>query len=473
MSNVLWDVTSIAQAMDAEQQGTMPEGVSGLSIDSRTIGAEDAYFAIKGDVHDGHAFVAAAHANGAGLSVVARDQVASLGADAGPLLVVDDVLRALEKLGIAARERMGGKVVAITGSVGKTTTKEALRTALAPSGAVHASVSSFNNHWGVPLTLARTPQDTAFGVYEIGMNHAGEITPLVGFVQPHVAVITNVAAAHLGAFNSIDDIARAKAEIFNGLDATGTAVLNADDPRLPLLRDLALEAGVTNIVTFGEGDGADTRLQRLVEHPNCSCVTADIMGQPITFKIGTPGRHIVQNALAVLTVCRLVGADLAKAGLALADLGAVKGRGERHTLNVGAGTALLIDESYNANPASQRAALAMLGQAEPTMPRGRRIAVLGDMLELGEQSKTLHEDLASTVRDNADIAFLAGAEMKALASVLSAHMPVIHADNAEALGGQLLTELRAGDVIMVKASLSLGFAKIVKLLMDNHGQPTA
>lgn len=469
----LWTAADMVKAMGADMRGEPPIGVTGLSIDSRTIASGEAYFAIKGAAHDGHAFVAAAHTNGAALSVVARDKVGSLEGETGTLLVVEEVLPALEKLGIAARARFTGQTVAITGSVGKTTTKEALRTALAPSGPVHASVSSFNNHWGVPLTLARTPADTAYGVYEIGMNHAGEITPLVGLVRPQIAVITNVAAAHLGAFDSIDGIAHAKAEIFTGLNSSGTAVLNADDPRLPLLTDLAHKAGVKNIVTFGEAEGADTRLERLVEHPACSCVTVDVMGQPMTLKIGTPGRHIVQNVLAVLTVCRLLGADLALAGLALADLGAVKGRGERHELFIGNGTATLIDESYNANPASQRAALAMLGSSEPSGARGRQIAVLGDMLELGEQSKKLHEELAQAVRDNADIAFLAGPDMKALAKALRPHMLVIHAMSAEELGPMVLDELREGDVVMAKASLSLGFAAIVKLLLDKHGQGTA
>jgi UDP-N-acetylmuramoyl-tripeptide--D-alanyl-D-alanine ligase len=469
----LWTVADMARAMGANVRGEPPVGVTGLSIDSRTIADGEAYFAIRGDAHDGHAFVAGAHGNRAALSVVAGDKVETLKGETGTLLVVDEVLPALEKLGIAARDRFTGQTVAITGSVGKTTTKEALRTALAPSGTVHASVSSFNNHWGVPLTLARTPADAVFGIYEIGMNHPGEITPLVGFVRPQVAVITNVAAAHLGAFDSVDRIAHAKAEIFNGLDDAGTAVLNADDPRLPLLTDLARKAGVKNIVTFGEADGADTRLQRLVEHPNCSCVTADIMGQPMTLKVGAPGKHIVQNVLAVLTICRLFGADLALAGLALANLGAVKGRGERHELFIGNGTATLIDESYNANPASQRAALKMLGLAEPTAARGRRIAVLGDMLELGDTSKKLHEELASTVRENADMAFLAGEDMAALAAVLRAHMPVIHTATAGELASHLLDEVREGDVIMAKASLSLGFASIVKLLLDKHGQGTA
>ncbi len=379
----------------------------------------------------------------------------------GPLLIVDDVLVALEDLGRAARARATCPVVAVTGSVGKTTTKEAMRTAFAACGPVHASAASFNNHWGVPLTLARMPRDTAYGIFEIGMNHPGEITPLVGMVQPDVAIITNIAPVHLGAFASVDDIARAKAEIFSGLVPGGTAVLNADDPRFAMLSDWAREAGVANIVTFGEAEGADVRLERIAEKPDCSCIDVDVMGTPMTLRVGTPGRHIVQNVLAVLAAVKLSGADLAQAGLALADLGAVKGRGQRHVLPWNGGNVLLIDESYNANPASIAAALTMLDAAA----EGRRIAVLGDMLELGDESNALHAGLAGDVRATCDVLYLAGDEMRALESQLSGEMPVTLGADADELARLLATELRAGDTVMVKASNSLRFDRIVDYLV--------
>ncbi len=462
----LWTTQAMIEAMSARPLGDMPQDVTGISIDSRTIADGEAYFAIKGDVHDGHKFVASAHANGGGLSVVSEQWVDRLEGETGPLLVVDDVLKALERLGIAARARTDAKIVAVTGSVGKTTTKEALRTALAPSGPVHASDKSFNNHWGVPLTLARMPQDTDFGVFEIGMNHPNEITPLVKMVRPHIAIITIVAAVHLGAFDSVDGIAHAKAEIFDGLEPGGTAILNADDERLGLLSDIAAQKGVSNIVTFGGAQGAEARVEKLVQHGSCTCLTADILGNSMVVKIGAPGRHIVQNVLAVLATADLAGADLAKAGLAMADLSAVKGRGQQHKLKSPTGPYMLIDESYNANPTSMSAALSLLGSAQ-VKDRGRRIAVMGDMLELGPTSWDLHAGLAAAVRENnIDMVYLAGPEMAALHETLAGEMPSAYAQTIDDLVEPIASELRQGDVLMAKASLGMGFAKLINHLLD-------
>ena len=270
MSSMLWTMQAMIDAMDASLVGAKFDGVNGISIDTRTLEAGDAYFAIKGDVHDGHKFVAAASKAGASVSVVAKDKVDSLEGETGSLLVVDDVLIALERLGAASRARTDAKIIAVTGSVGKTTTKEALRTALGACGKVHASAASYNNHWGVPLTLARMPEETDFGVFEIGMNNPGEITVLVKMVLPDVAIINNVAAVHLGAFNSVDEIAHAKAEIFDGLKADGIAILNADDKRIELLRKIAKSKGVSNIRTFGEADSADVHMDKIVLHGSCS-----------------------------------------------------------------------------------------------------------------------------------------------------------------------------------------------------------
>ena len=468
MTDLIWTLDDMVAAMDATLEGPAPAGVTGISIDSRTIGSGEAYFAIKGDVHDGHKFVAAAAGAGAALSVVSVGKRDELAGETGTLLVVDDVLRAMECLGIAARARMAGRVIAVTGSVGKTTTKEALRTALAPSGNVHAAAASFNNHWGVPLTLARMPADTDFGVFEIGMNHPGEITPLVKMVRPHVAIITNVAAVHLGAFNDVDEIALAKSEIFSGLEADGVALLNADDPRLGIMRQEADKVGVTRVVTFGESKGANAHMDKLIMHGSCSCLTASILGEAMAVKIGAPGRHIVQNLLAVLAACQLAGADLARAGLAMADLEAVKGRGQQHKLTMPKGSFRLIDESYNANPTSMSAALALLG-ASRLRDGGRRIAVLGDMLELGPTSADLHAGMASAVHEhNIDRIYLAGPEMKALADKLGSTNACIHALTIDDLIGPIRDDLRDGDILMAKASLGMGFARLIDDLLRTH-----
>ncbi|MDD9909163.1 MAG: UDP-N-acetylmuramoylalanyl-D-glutamyl-2,6-diaminopimelate--D-alanyl-D-alanine ligase [Ahrensia sp.] len=460
---MLWSVDDMAKAMDARLQGDMPDCVTGISIDSRTIGPGEAYFAILGDVHDGHKFVAAAHGNGGAVSVVSADWVDRLEGETGPLMIVDDVLPALEKLGEAARARSKAKIIAVTGSVGKTTTKEALRTALAPSGTVHASDKSFNNHWGVPLTLARMPQQADFGVFEIGMNHPNEISPLVKMVRPHIAMITIVAAVHLGAFDSVDGIAKAKAEIFDGLEPDGHALINADDKRFDMQVAFARAKGISNIVSFGEAKTADARIEKLVEHGSCSCLTATVLGHDMVVKIGAPGRHIAQNVMAVLASCELAGADLAKAGLAMASLGAVKGRGQQHILQSPSGPYRLIDESYNANPTSMRAALALLAAAQ-VKARGRRIAVMGDMLELGPTSAQMHADLAEDIKKlGIDKVYLAGPEMKALHKRFTNS---IHANTIDDLIAPIAQDLREGDVLMAKASFGMNFAKLIDHLLD-------
>jgi UDP-N-acetylmuramoyl-tripeptide--D-alanyl-D-alanine ligase len=312
----------------------------------------------------------------------------------------------------------------VTGSAGKTTTKEALRHVLSPSGKVHASAASFNNHWGVPLTLARMPADTDFGVFEIGMNHPGEITPLTKLVRPHIAIITLIAAAHLGFFKDLDEIAQAKAEIFAGVAKGGHALLNRDDARYKLLRRLAGEAGVAHIHGFGAHDRAEVRLLNAKYLDDGSMITAKVFDEEFSAKIGVPGRHMVQNALAVLGAAHLAGADMAKTCEALSSLQAEKGRGQRHRLKVGDGVFTLIDESYNANPTSMEAALDMLAAA-PAERGGRRIAVLGDMLELGEHSRELHTKLAGPLQASGiDQLYLAGPEIKVLAEAVPDDMDV-------------------------------------------------
>ncbi|HYU11790.1 MAG TPA: UDP-N-acetylmuramoylalanyl-D-glutamyl-2,6-diaminopimelate--D-alanyl-D-alanine ligase, partial [Stellaceae bacterium] len=393
--------------MGAACVGPLPDIVAGVSIDSRTIGRGEAFFAIQGDARDGHDFVAAALQSGAGLAVVAKDKRAAF-ADDAPLLVVPDVLAGLTDLARASRARSGARIVAVTGSVGKTGTKEALRLVLAKSGATHASVASYNNHWGVPLSLARMPPSAHFAVFEIGMNHPGEITPLTRLVRPHVAIVTTVEPVHLEYLGSLDAIADAKGEIFSGLEPGGAAIINRDNSQYQRLRRAAEAAGAS-VVSFGDHAEAGARLLKVSLHAESSAVHARILGTEVTYKVGAPGRHIVMNSLAVLAAASLVGADLALASLALAALEPPTGRGQRITLSLpGGGSALLIDESYNANPASMRAALALLGQAR-TGRKGRRIAVLGDMLELGPAGTELHRGLAEPIRaHDIDLVFCAG-----------------------------------------------------------------
>ena len=459
----LWTTDAMAAAMRAERSGQLPPTVTGISIDSRSIGQSEAYFAIKGDVHDGHDFVEAALANGAALAVIAQGRRAQFAADA-PLLVVPDVLAALAMLGAAARQRLAGKVIAVTGSVGKTSTKEALRHVLSAQGETHASVASFNNHWGVPLTLARCPASAAYAVFEIGMNHAGEIEPLVKLVRPDVAIITTVEPVHLEFFASVEAIADAKAEIFLGVEPGGAAVLNIDNPQFARLAKAAAAAGVQRIVSFGENERADARLLTLSLHPVSSAVHARILKQDITYKLGMPGRHMAINSLAVLAAASLAGADLARSALALSQMQPPAGRGARLQLGLPAGRSLLIDESYNANPASMRAALDVLGQAAVAKP-GRRIAVLGDMLELGVTGPQLHAGLAAAIDANRiDLIFCCGPLMQSLWEALPSSRRGGYAGDSAALESQVIGALRAADVVMVKGSAGSKMKRIVTAL---------
>ena len=471
-AKALWAVDAMAAAMQARGEGPLPKTIGGISIDSRTLSPGDAFFAIAGDNRDGHAFVEAALKAGAGLAVVAKNKRDTLPTDV-PLLVVDDVLDALRDLAHAARARLTGKVIAVTGSVGKTSTKEALRLVLSREGETHASAASYNNHWGVPLSLARCPADVRFAVFELGMNHVGEIGPLSRLVQPDIAIITTVAPVHLEHFPSIDAIADAKAEIFEGLIEGGIAILNRDNEQFNRLADRALDARVSRVVSFGEEAGADAQLTRCVLQPDFSTVQARILGDDVTYKLGAPGRHLVMNSLAVLAAAKLAGADLAMAALALADLQPASGRGTRIMLDVPGGQALLIDESYNANPVSMAASIALLGQAQPG-PRGRRIAVLGDMLELGPQSGALHAGLAQPIVDHAvDLVFCAGPAMRNLWEALPSNRRGGYANDSGALEPQVLDAVSGGDAIMIKGSFGSKMTPIVKALQRKFASRAA
>ncbi|WP_315923876.1 UDP-N-acetylmuramoylalanyl-D-glutamyl-2,6-diaminopimelate--D-alanyl-D-alanine ligase [Mesorhizobium sp. SP-1A] len=463
---LLWTSDALVEATGGRPVGNMPAGVTGISIDSRSLQPGDAFFAIKGETMDGHDFATAAVRAGAGVLVVSEAKLAALGRLTAPMIVVPDVLAALERLGTAARARAAARIIAVTGSVGKTSTKEALRHVLSAVGTVHASDKSFNNHWGVPLTLARMPADCDYAVFEIGMNHPGEIRPLVRMVRPHVALITLIAPAHLGFFRSMDEIAEAKAEIFEGLEPGGVALLNRDDPRTKLLEKLARQAGVERIATFGENPRSTYRLLDSALHADHSTMavkigTAKSGGEEIVARVGAPGRHMVQNALAVMGAAHLVGADMARVSLALGDLSAEAGRGRRHVLAHPHGQIVLIDESYNANPASMKAALSLLRNT-PVAEGGRRVAVLGDMLELGVHSEKLHAALAPLVVDaDVGLVLLAGPHMASLAKALPSDLDVAIRATADELKPLLLQALRGGDAVMIKSSKGIGLAKLV------------
>jgi len=463
----LWTVEAMAAAMRAARAGRLPRSIPGISIDTRTVLPGEAFFAIKGDNRDGHDFAEAALKAGAGLAVVAADKRDDFAKDA-PLLVVADVLDGLRDLARAARARTQAKILGVTGSVGKTGTKEALRLALGRQGETHASAASYNNHWGVPLSLARCPQTARYAVFEMGMNHAGEIAPLTRLVRPQVAIVTTIEPVHLEFFRSVEAIADAKAEIFLGVESGGAAVINRDNPQFSRLEDSAKRAGVARIVSFGEHARAEARLVNCSLQPDGSTVQARILGTDVTYKLGAPGRHLVLNSLAVLAAVGLVGADLALAALALAELQPASGRGARLTLTLPGGEALLIDESYNANPASMRAALALLGQADVGQ-RGRRIAVLGDMLELGTRGEELHHELAGAARAHGiDLVFCCGPLMRALWEALPSACQGSYAETSTALEPLVLAAIQPGDAVMVKGSLGSRMAPIVKALQSRY-----
>ncbi|MFT4056752.1 MAG: UDP-N-acetylmuramoyl-tripeptide--D-alanyl-D-alanine ligase [Novosphingobium sp.] len=465
---VLWDADAIARAVKGEASGDFT--VSGVEIDSRDVQPGDLFFALKGEAMDGHRFVEAAFAKGASAVVVDRPVD-------GPHILVEDTMEALERLGAAARLRARGPIIGVTGSVGKTGVKEMIFAALDRSsrGDAHRSVKSYNNHVGVPLSLARMPSRARYGIFEMGMNHAGEIAALTRQVRPNVALITTIAPAHIEMLGSEEAIADAKAEIFEGLEEGGTAVIPADSPHFLRLRDAALALGA-KVVSFGKAADADVRLLDAVPAiGGGSLVTIDMGDRRVCYTVAAPGEHQAINSLAVMAAVRAVKGDLGAAGVALAEMGGLAGRGARMEIDVEGGKALLIDESYNANPASMRATLAQLGRT----PAKRRIAVLGSMKELGSHGPDYHAGLAEPIREaGVDYAILVGDEMSALAvelgksgaSGLGKPLPFAHcatvreaAENLRAFG------LERDDAILVKGSNSVGLAALVATLSKTEG----
>ncbi|MEM6939906.1 MAG: UDP-N-acetylmuramoyl-tripeptide--D-alanyl-D-alanine ligase [Pseudomonadota bacterium] len=439
---------------------------TGVSIDTRTLEEGDLFVALK-DVRDGHAFVADALAKGAAAAMVSHVP-ADLGPDA-PLLIVADVLAGLEALGKAGRARSKARVAAVTGSVGKTSTKEMLRSIFSAQGQTHASHASYNNHWGVPLTLARLPQEAAFAVIEIGMNHPGEIAPLSRMTRPDVAMLTTIAAAHLEAFDDINGIAVEKASIFEGVPAGGVAVINADIAETGVIKAKASACRLQTL-EFGE-KATDFRLHQVQVADDVTVVQAEAAGTTLLFKLATPGRHFAMNALGALAVAEALGADLALACQSLGRWTPYEGRGVRERIQldlVDARLALeLIDDSYNANPTSMAAALDVLAAAQTRdntgrVNKGRRIAFLGDMRELGPKSQALHEELAKLeALTDIDVVHCIGPQMGALHSLLPEAKRGVWTETAEEMVGQLRRVLDSGDVVLAKGSLSMQLSLVV------------
>jgi UDP-N-acetylmuramoyl-tripeptide--D-alanyl-D-alanine ligase len=449
--SALWTSDEIAAATGGTAS-TLFE-VTGVTFDSREVGPGDLFVAMPGTVHDGHTFIDAAFAAGAAAALVS--QVVE-----HPHVLVEDVFAALQALGRAGRDRCDATIIGVTGSVGKTSTKEALYAALdrCRPGKAHRSVKSYNNHTGVPLSLARMPRDAEFAVFEMGMNNKGEIAALTRQVRPHVAIVTAIAPAHIENLGSEEAIADAKAEILLGLEPDGVAIIPNDTPH----RDRLVKAArrhADRIITFGHGDADVHAVHAVSAGPAGSLISAALLERELTFTISQRGDHWVTNSLAVLAAVEAIGADVAVAGLALADLGGLKGRGQRHVVDVDGGEVLLIDESYNANPASMAATLKSLGaEADAT----RRIAVLGPMRELGEHSAALHAALAPAILDaHVDCLILIGDEMRPLAEQVVGKLALDLANDVDEATDTLLRTIHPGDAVLVKASNSVGLAKLV------------
>jgi UDP-N-acetylmuramoyl-tripeptide--D-alanyl-D-alanine ligase len=463
----LWTQAQIEMVLSCKASAAFPS-VGGISIDTRSLEHGDLFVALK-DARDGHDFVADAFAKGAGVALISAERAAQL-SGLGPVLPVADPLKALERLGMARRAQSKARIIAVSGSVGKTGTKEGLRVMLKAFGPTHASVASYNNHLGVPLTLARMPLDAVFGVYEIGTNHAGEIAPLTAQVRPDIALLTTVENVHIENFSSPEAIADEKAALYGGVVEGGVVLLPRDNRHYARLRRHAEQTHAGHILTFGAEADADIRLLDARLFPDHTTVTASVCGQRIIYDFGAPGQHLVTNSLAMIACAHVLGLDLAQAGAALSQVRPPKGRGERLTLSGHGISFTLLDESYNANPASMRAALALLAQT-PVGPKGRRIAVLGDMLELGAEAQALHQGLAGAIAEHGiDHVFAAGPLMRSLYEALPQSRQAGWQSGAEALFEPLFAALQTGDVVMVKGSFSSRMGEVIKALKDRYSE---
>jgi UDP-N-acetylmuramoyl-tripeptide--D-alanyl-D-alanine ligase len=450
----LWSTRDLLEATGGEMRA--PFDATGVSIDTRTLVSGDLFVALCGETGDGHDFVSQAFSKGAAGAMVHWEMT-------GRALVVDDTLRGLAGMGRYGRVRFRGRVVAVTGSVGKTTTKEMLRAILSAQAPTHAAVASYNNHWGLPLTFARLPRDFGFCVAEIGMNHPGEIEPLARLACPHVALITSIEKAHIGYLGSIEAIADEKAAILRGLKPGGIAILPADTPQLPRLRAAAAHS---QIVTFGSNPTADARLVSLETNAETTTAELNIAGDCVRVCLSAPGRHMALNALAAVTTARALGIPPKAAALAVDGFSPLTGRGARRQIALPGGTALLLDESYNGNGASMRAALSVLR----LLPGARHIAVLGDMLELGAEAEAEHLALAEHVAAAADKLYACCPMMQLLYDAVPAPLRGAHAPDSAALANIVAPLIRPGDALLVKGSLGSRMKLIVSAL-DRLAEP--
>jgi UDP-N-acetylmuramoyl-tripeptide--D-alanyl-D-alanine ligase len=461
LPNPLWTLEDLASLPDVRVMG-VPSLITGASIDTRTLQKGDIFFALQ-DVRDGHDFVPTAFDKGAALAVVERGREESL-KTFGALLAVPDVLQTMRDMGVKARERSSARRIAVTGSVGKTSVKDALLHVLSRQAETHASVASYNNHFGVPLTLARMPPSTTYGVFEMGMSAPFEILPLTHLVHPHVALITTVEPVHIEFFKNMEGIADAKGEIFAGLEHGGIAILNRDNPHFERMKAHALASKAGRILTFGAHDSADVKALSIDVGASGSDVNASLLGFPITFHMPLAGRHQALNALAILAGVYALGADWRQAAHDLSTLTATGGRGTRESVRIQGGNFTLIDESYNANPASMRATLGVLASI-PVSSTGKRIAVLGDMLELGEHSAEMHAALAQAViQYGIDQVFASGSQMKYLFDALLPHQKGGYALTSTELEPMVVSAVSADDVVMIKGSNGSRMGRIVAAL---------
>jgi UDP-N-acetylmuramoyl-tripeptide--D-alanyl-D-alanine ligase len=449
---ILWTADELTRAIGVPI--VEPIIAAGVSIDTRTLRRGDLFIALIGENGDGHAYVETALAKGAAGALVHRELP---GVDRSKLLLAEDTLAALGRLGAFARARFGGRVIAVTGSVGKTTTKEMLRRMLSAQGTAHIAEASYNNHWGVPLTLARLPADADFCVVEIGMNHPGEIAPLARLTRPHVALITAIERAHVGHMGSIEAVADEKASILRGLEPGGAAVLPLDSPMFPRLRDATEGARVT---TFGSHRAADARLIEMQPDADGSFIRASISAMDVCFRLNAPGRHMSMNAVAALAAASALGLNPAASARTLEGFAPLPGRGNRRRIAVPGGSALLLDESYNASAASVRAALAVLR----LQPARRRLAVLGDMLELGDEGPSEHAALVPDVASNSDLLFACGPLMRRLFDAVPPEIRATHTPDSESLAPIVSRSVSPGDAILVKGSLGSRMKLVVAAL---------
>jgi UDP-N-acetylmuramoyl-tripeptide--D-alanyl-D-alanine ligase len=461
--SALWTSDEVARALSPSAISA-PFAATGVTFDSRAVGKGELFFALSGETTDGHRFVADALGRGAAAAVVSRDVAA-----AGPLVRVPDTMKALVDLGRAGRRRSTARIASVTGSVGKTSTKDALRVMLGAQAKTSASAASFNNHVGVPISLARLTREARYGVFEIGMNHPGEIEPLARQVAAHVGAITNVGPVHIGYMGSEEAIADEKGCLFAGMAEGAVAVLNRDSRHYERLAGQARRFGVSRIMGFGRDEAAEARLLSCNLQDWGSDVAALIHGRRIEYRLGAAGEHWVMNSLAALAVVEALGANVVEAAASLAGIGASPGRGARRRLKFGAGTVELLDESYNANPVSMRAMLAVLARTEPA-GGGRRLLAMGDMRELGEEADAYHAGLADAVAaSGAAQVFLCGPHMQALWRLLAPAQRGVHRPDSASLAGEVAGALRAGDVIAVKGSLGSKMKTVVDAIVKASG----